>query len=50
MGYGKWIGGVLGWALGGPIGGVLGFAFGTILDDKSLSAEGKTKTRSSTRV
>lgn len=39
MSYGKWIGGVLGWALGGPIGGILGFAFGTIFDDKSLSAE-----------
>ncbi len=39
MGFGKWIGGALGWAVGGPIGGLLGFAFGTIIDDKSLSVE-----------
>ncbi len=30
--YGKWIGGGLGWALGGPIGGILGFALGSIVD------------------
>lgn len=32
MGYGKWISGALGWALGGPIGGILGFAIGSIFD------------------
>lgn len=32
MGYGKWITGALGWALGGPIGGILGFAVGSIFD------------------
>ncbi len=31
-GFGKWIGGGLGWAFGGPIGGLLGFAFGSMLD------------------
>lgn len=31
-GYGKWIGGGLGWAFGGPIGGILGFAFGSMVD------------------
>ncbi|HCL46077.1 MAG TPA: molecular chaperone DjlA, partial [Flavobacteriales bacterium] len=25
MGYAKWIGGAVGWALGGPIGGVMGY-------------------------
>ncbi|MCX6234493.1 MAG: TerB family tellurite resistance protein [Bacteroidetes bacterium] len=30
--YGKWIGGGLGWVLGGPIGGILGFLFGTMVD------------------
>jgi DnaJ like chaperone protein len=30
--YGKWIGGGLGWAFGGPIGGILGFAFGSMFD------------------
>jgi len=28
----KWIGGVLGWAFGGPLGGVLGFIAGTVVD------------------
>lgn len=31
-GYGKWIGGGLGWAFGGPIGGILGFVFGSMFD------------------
>jgi DnaJ like chaperone protein len=30
--YAKWIGGGLGWALGGPIGGILGFVFGSVVD------------------
>ena len=30
--YGKWIGGGLGWAFGGPIGAILGFAMGSMLD------------------
>jgi len=28
--YGKWVGGGLGWAFGGPIGGILGFALGSM--------------------
>ncbi len=39
--YTKWIGGALGWAVGGPIGGLLGFAFGAMVGDTSLSAEQK---------
>jgi DnaJ like chaperone protein len=35
MGFTKYIGGALGWALGGPIGGVLGFAVGSIFDGGS---------------
>jgi DnaJ like chaperone protein len=31
-GYGKWIGGGLGWAFGGPIGAILGFMFGSMVD------------------
>ena len=31
--YGKWIGGGLGWAFGGPIGAILGFVFGSMFDD-----------------
>ncbi len=30
--YGKWIGGGLGWAFGGPIGAVLGFVVGSVFD------------------
>ena len=30
--YGKWIGGGLGWVLGGPIGALMGFAFGSMVD------------------
>ncbi len=32
MGFTKYIGGALGWALGGPIGGILGFAVGSMFD------------------
>ncbi|NVN95298.1 MAG: TerB family tellurite resistance protein [Bacteroidetes bacterium] len=35
--YGKWIGGTLGWAFGGPIGGILGFAFGSMLDGVTVT-------------
>jgi len=33
MGAIKWVGGVLGWAVGGPIGAVLGFAFGSMFEN-----------------
>ena len=32
MGYGKWIGGFLGWVTMGPIGALLGFWFGSAVD------------------
>mgnify|MGYP000847478525 CR=1 FL=1 len=36
MGYGKWISGAIGWALGGPIGGILGYTIASFLEgDKS---------------
>ena len=35
MSFGKWIGGALGWAGGGPLGGVIGFALGTLIDNIS---------------
>lgn len=31
-GFGKWIGGGLGWAFGGPVGGILGFVIGAAID------------------
>ncbi len=33
--FGKWIGGGLGWVLGGPIGALVGFAIGSVLDKSS---------------
>jgi DnaJ like chaperone protein len=33
---GKWIGGTLGWAMGGPIGGLVGFSLGALWDGASL--------------
>jgi DnaJ like chaperone protein len=38
-GYGKWIGGGLGWAFGGPIGAFLGFAFGSMLDNTTVKIQ-----------
>ncbi|HEY8403118.1 MAG TPA: TerB family tellurite resistance protein [Flavobacteriales bacterium] len=52
MSFGKWIGGVLGWAMGGPIGGIIGFALGSIADDKSFQdapAKGTQRGYQSTR-
>lgn len=34
--YGKWIGGGLGWAFGGPIGAILGFAMGSMFDGANI--------------
>lgn len=36
---GKWVGGALGWAFGGPVGAALGFFVGMMFDDNSLSNE-----------
>ena len=32
MGFAKWIGGSIGWSLGGPIGAIAGFALGSLFD------------------
>ncbi len=34
-GFGKWLGGGLGWAFGGPIGALIGFAVGSMFDSPS---------------
>lgn len=39
--YVKWIGGAVGWAMGGPIGGILGFALGAMFEDDSLAVKGQ---------
>lgn len=36
--YGKWIGGGLGWAFGGPIGAILGFSLGSLFDNTKIEA------------
>ncbi len=33
--FGKWLGGGLGWAVGGPIGAIFGFVLGSLFDDGS---------------
>ena len=40
----KWIGGGLGWFLGGPVGGVLGFVAGTVTESLFLKTEEKRTT------
>ena len=35
MGYGKWIAGVLGWAIFGPLGGILGYFIVSAMEDAS---------------
>ena len=35
--YAKWLGGGLGWALGGPIGAIIGFALGSLVDDTEIA-------------
>ena len=36
--FGKWIGGGLGWVMGGPIGALLGFLVGTMVDNTTVTA------------
>lgn len=48
MKIGKWIGGGLGWAFGGPIGALVGFALGSVLDGGG--AESNTQTKEQRRV
>ncbi len=44
--YGKWIGGTLGWAFGGPIGALLGFTFGSMLDGVTVNGIEQQQTQS----
>ena len=48
MAFGKWLGGGLGWAFGGPIGAIIGFALGSLLDNSEVTVtRGRTTTSSS---
>jgi len=49
MGYGKWITGAVGWALGGPIGGILGFAVAAFLEGNSEHVTGTPYTKTEER-
>ncbi len=40
--FGKWIGGGLGWAFGGPIGALIGYAVGSMFDNSSVHVSGNT--------
>jgi len=40
--FGKWIGGGLGWAFGGPIGALIGFAVGSMFDGSHISVSTNT--------
>ena len=35
--FAKWLGGGLGWALGGPMGAILGFALGSMVDESEVT-------------
>lgn len=47
-GFGKWIGGGLGWAFGGPIGALIGFAVGSLFDGSGNAIAQQTQTRRTT--
>jgi len=49
MGYGKWITGAVGWALGGPIGGILGFAVAAFLEGNGEHVTGTPYTKTEER-
>lgn len=45
-GWGKWLWGGLGWALGGPIGGILGFALGAINEQQGTQISNSSANQS----
>ncbi len=40
--FGKWIGGGLGWAFGGPIGAIFGFVVGSMVDGSTSQQQGRS--------
>lgn len=48
--FGKWIGGGLGWAFGGPIGALFGFLIGTVVDNTTVTSSTFTNTQNSQRT
>ena len=43
--FAKWIGGGLGWAVGGPIGALLGFVIGSLIDESTVLPAQNTRGR-----
>ncbi|SRR5690554_1603142 len=43
--FAKWIGGGLGWAVGGPIGAIFGFVIGSIIDESTVLPAQNTRGR-----
>lgn len=42
--FAKWLGGGLGWALGGPVGAIIGFALGSMVDEAEVTVQtGRTR-------
>ncbi|QIA07465.1 TerB family tellurite resistance protein [Draconibacterium halophilum] len=48
--FGKWIGGGLGWAFGGPLGAILGFTIGSMIDGGQEAVKRGTRTGYSGRT
>ncbi len=44
-GFGKWLGGGIGWVFGGPIGALIGFAVGSMFDKPATENVNKTTSR-----
>lgn len=40
--FAKWLGGSLGWVVGGPIGGLLGFFVGSVIDSTTIQSSSRT--------
>mgnify|MGYP000433110772 CR=1 FL=1 len=49
MGYGKWVGGLLGWAFLNPLGGILGFAIGAMFDKAAEQTDVEFESHEGTR-
>ncbi len=49
MGIGKWITGLLGWALGGPIGALIGYSIGALFENGSDQTNGTVNGGASSR-
>jgi DnaJ like chaperone protein len=49
MAFVKWLGGGIGWALGGPLGGLIGFALGSLFDTTTRNSDSVFSDEASTQ-